>query len=174
MTPMSSPPCSTRSMTRSLPRADGRVLFPDADKAFDAHPNGSVLSAVIHPTGLGIITGGDDGRVVWTTADTGPDRTRRAQRRLDRRHRRGPPEPGDRLCRRQEGLRPRPAEKDGIPLHPRRLGVGSRLLRRRPQALLRHPMASSSGTRASKNRSPTSCSGPARTPGSPSRPATSS
>ncbi len=52
--------------------ADGRIVFPDADAEFDAHPNSGILSAVIHPTGLGIITGGDDGRVVWTTKDTGP------------------------------------------------------------------------------------------------------
>ena len=52
--------------------ADGQVVFPDAGKTFDAHPNASILSAVIHPTGLGIITGGDDGRVVWTTRDSGP------------------------------------------------------------------------------------------------------
>ncbi|MDV6331641.1 WD40 repeat domain-containing protein [Asticcacaulis sp. 201] len=51
---------------------DGRIVFPDADKVFDAHPNAGVLSAVIHPTGLGVITGGDDGRVVWTSKDAGP------------------------------------------------------------------------------------------------------
>ena len=52
--------------------ADGRVIFPDADASFDAHPNAGVLSAVVHPTGLGVITGGDDGRVVWTSKDAGP------------------------------------------------------------------------------------------------------
>ncbi len=51
---------------------DGRVLFPDADQAFDAHPNAGVLCAIVHPAGLGIITGGDDGRVVWTTKESGP------------------------------------------------------------------------------------------------------
>ncbi|ESQ85806.1 hypothetical protein AEAC466_01115 [Asticcacaulis sp. AC466] len=51
---------------------DGRIVFPDADKVFDAHPNAGVLSAVVHPAGLGIITGGDDGRVVWTSKDAGP------------------------------------------------------------------------------------------------------
>ncbi|MGZ3305842.1 MAG: WD40 repeat domain-containing protein [Asticcacaulis sp.] len=51
---------------------DGCVVFPDADKSFDAHPDAGILCAVIHPAGLGIITGGDDGRVVWTTKDTGP------------------------------------------------------------------------------------------------------
>lgn len=52
--------------------ADGRVIFPDLDAAFDAHPNAGLLTAVIHPTGLGILTGGDDGRIVWTTKDSGP------------------------------------------------------------------------------------------------------
>ncbi len=52
--------------------ADGRVVFPDHDKTFDAHPAAGILAAAIHPTGLGIITGGDDGRIVWTTRDTGP------------------------------------------------------------------------------------------------------
>lgn len=52
--------------------ADGHVLFPDFDKTFVAHPNAGILSAAIHPSGLGIVTGGDDGRLVWTTKDTGP------------------------------------------------------------------------------------------------------
>ncbi len=51
---------------------DGRVVFPDSDVEFDAHPNAGILCAVVHPTGLGIITGGDDGRLVWTTKETGP------------------------------------------------------------------------------------------------------
>src|SRR6185312_16668424 len=51
---------------------DGRVLFPDAGLTFDAHPDAGVLCAVVHPTGLGIVTGGDDGRVVWTTKDSCP------------------------------------------------------------------------------------------------------
>ncbi|ADU12100.1 WD40 repeat domain-containing protein [Asticcacaulis excentricus] len=51
---------------------DGRVVFPDADAIFEAHPNGGILSAAIHPSGVGIVTGGDDGRVVWTTKESGP------------------------------------------------------------------------------------------------------
>ncbi|MDI7775727.1 WD40 repeat domain-containing protein [Asticcacaulis sp. EMRT-3] len=51
---------------------DGRIVFPDADAVFDAHPDAAILCAVVHPTGLGVISGGDDGRVVWTTKDTGP------------------------------------------------------------------------------------------------------
>ena len=50
---------------------DGRVVFPDSDKSFEAHPNAGLLTAVVHPTGVGIITGGDDGRVVWTTKESG-------------------------------------------------------------------------------------------------------
>ena len=52
--------------------ADGRVVFPDSGKSHDAHPNAGILCAVVHPTGLGVITGGDDGRVVWTSKDAGP------------------------------------------------------------------------------------------------------
>ena len=51
---------------------DGRIVFPDSGKEYDAHPNAGILTAVIHPTGLGIVTGGDDGRVVWTSKDAGP------------------------------------------------------------------------------------------------------
>lgn len=52
--------------------ADGRVVFPDSGKSHDAHPKAGILCAVVHPTGLGVITGGDDGRVVWTSKDAGP------------------------------------------------------------------------------------------------------
>ena len=51
---------------------DGRVVFPDSDKSFEAHPNAGLLTAIVHPTGVGVITGGDDGRVVWTTKESGP------------------------------------------------------------------------------------------------------
>jgi len=51
---------------------DGRVVFPDAGAEFAAHPNAGALSAVIHPSGVGVVTGGDDGRVVWTTKESGP------------------------------------------------------------------------------------------------------
>lgn len=51
---------------------DGQVIFPDNEKSFDAHPNAGLLCAVMHPTGVGIVSGGDDGRVVWTTPDAGP------------------------------------------------------------------------------------------------------
>ncbi|MBU4434286.1 MAG: WD40 repeat domain-containing protein [Alphaproteobacteria bacterium] len=32
---------------------------------------GAVLSAVVHPSGHGLVTGGDDGRVVWSRIDNG-------------------------------------------------------------------------------------------------------
>jgi WD40 repeat protein len=46
---------------------DGTVRFGDGT-VVDAHPNGAVLCACGHPSGEGIVTGGDDGRVVWTRA----------------------------------------------------------------------------------------------------------
>jgi WD40 repeat protein len=52
--------------------ASGFVVFPDTETNFEAHPKASILSAAIHPSGVGIVTGGDDGRLVWTTKDTGP------------------------------------------------------------------------------------------------------
>ena len=46
---------------------DGTVRFehPDGYVTVEAH-DGVVLSACAHPSGLGLITGGDDGRVVWS------------------------------------------------------------------------------------------------------------
>ncbi len=44
---------------------DGTVRFEDGT-TIDAHPNGSVQCACAHPSGEGLITGGDDGRVVWS------------------------------------------------------------------------------------------------------------
>jgi WD40 repeat protein len=46
---------------------DGTVRFEDGTTV-EAHPDGSVQCACAHPTGEGILTGGDDGRVVWTRA----------------------------------------------------------------------------------------------------------
>lgn len=45
---------------------DGRVVF-EGGEAVEAH-DGAALSAVIHPSGEGLITGGDDGRLVWSRA----------------------------------------------------------------------------------------------------------
>jgi len=43
---------------------DGTVRF-ESGESVEAH-DGAVLSAVVHPSGEGIVTGGDDGRVVWS------------------------------------------------------------------------------------------------------------
>ena len=43
---------------------DGAVRF-DSGERVDAHA-GPVLSAALHPSGEGVVTGGDDGRLVWS------------------------------------------------------------------------------------------------------------
>ena len=43
---------------------DGSVRFESGERA-DPH-DGAILCAAVHPSGDGIVTGGDDGRVVWT------------------------------------------------------------------------------------------------------------
>ena len=43
---------------------DGSVRFED--RTFDAVHDGAVLCAVVHPSGQGLVTGGDDGRVIWS------------------------------------------------------------------------------------------------------------
>jgi WD40 repeat protein len=43
---------------------DGTVRV-DGSAAVQAH-DGAVLSAALHPSGQGLVTGGDDGRLVWT------------------------------------------------------------------------------------------------------------
>ncbi|HEY2356886.1 MAG TPA: WD40 repeat domain-containing protein [Phenylobacterium sp.] len=45
---------------------DGTVRF-EAGERVEAH-GGAVLSATAHPSGEGLITGGDDGRLVWSRA----------------------------------------------------------------------------------------------------------
>lgn len=42
---------------------DGSVRFEDG--AFSAAHDGAVLCAVAHPSGDGVVTGGDDGRLIW-------------------------------------------------------------------------------------------------------------
>src|SRR3978361_1328291 len=44
---------------------DGTVRFEDGT-SIEAHPDASVQCACAHPSGEGILTGGEDGRVVWT------------------------------------------------------------------------------------------------------------
>lgn len=45
---------------------DGTIRF-ETGEVVEAH-DGAVLSACVHPGGEGIVSGGDDGRVVWTRA----------------------------------------------------------------------------------------------------------
>lgn len=51
--------------------ADGTVRFESGATA-QAHPDAAVLCAAPHPSGQGVVTGGDDGRLVWSL----PDETR--------------------------------------------------------------------------------------------------
>ena len=46
---------------------DGSVRFAGGER-FDVH-DGAVLSAAVHPSGDGVVTGGDDGKVAWTRRD---------------------------------------------------------------------------------------------------------
>jgi WD40 repeat protein len=43
---------------------DGSVRF-DGGETVEAH-DGAVLAAAVHPSGQGLVTGGDDGRLVWS------------------------------------------------------------------------------------------------------------
>jgi WD40 repeat protein len=45
---------------------DGTVRF-DGGETVGAH-DGAVLAAAVHPSGQGLVTGGDDGRLVWSQA----------------------------------------------------------------------------------------------------------
>jgi WD40 repeat protein len=47
---------------------DGTVRFEDG-ATVQAH-HGAILAAAPHPSGQGLITGGDDGRLVWSQADS--------------------------------------------------------------------------------------------------------
>ncbi len=47
---------------------DGTVRFEDG-ATVEAHPDAGVQCAAAHPSGVGVITGGDDGRVVWSTTE---------------------------------------------------------------------------------------------------------
>jgi WD40 repeat protein len=46
---------------------DGSVRFESGERS-DAH-DGAILCACVHPSGDGVITGGDDGRLVWVRRD---------------------------------------------------------------------------------------------------------
>ena len=63
-------------VTACLIDADGQALFALGDGrvcweggARQAAHDGAVLAAVRHPTDTGVITGGDDGRLVWSRSD---------------------------------------------------------------------------------------------------------
>jgi len=45
---------------------DGTVRF-ERGQTLASHPDAAVLCAAPHPSGEGVVTGGDDGRLVWTT-----------------------------------------------------------------------------------------------------------
>ncbi|MBW8860349.1 MAG: WD40 repeat domain-containing protein, partial [Caulobacter sp.] len=49
---------------------DGTVRFatPEGFVTVEAH-DGAVLAAAVHPSGRGLVTGGDDGRVVWSRVE---------------------------------------------------------------------------------------------------------
>ena len=49
---------------------DGSVRF-DGRNRIEAH-DGAVLCAAVHPSGQGVVTGGDDGKVVWSRRDEDP------------------------------------------------------------------------------------------------------
>src|SRR4051812_43448547 len=49
---------------------DGTVRWEDG-RTVQAH-DGAALSAVLHPSGDGVVSGGDDGRLVWSRP-TGPE-----------------------------------------------------------------------------------------------------
>ena len=50
---------------------DGTVRFEGGDTV-PAH-SGAILAAALHPSGEGLVTGGDDGRLVWSRAPIGKD-----------------------------------------------------------------------------------------------------
>src|SRR5690242_18215929 len=43
---------------------DGAVAGEDGARV-EAHPGGAILAASLHPSGEGLVTGGDDGRLAW-------------------------------------------------------------------------------------------------------------
>lgn len=47
---------------------DGSVRFENG-QSVSAH-DGAILAAALHPSGEGLVTGGDDGRLVWSRANT--------------------------------------------------------------------------------------------------------
>lgn len=60
---------------------DGLIRFADREP-IEAH-SGAVLCATVHPSGVGLVTGGDDGRLAWTTADGSRELARAARGWVD-------------------------------------------------------------------------------------------
>jgi len=60
---------------------DGTVRFEDGAVA-EAH-EGAILSACLHPSGEGLVTGGDDGAVIWSRAGGGQELAKVAGRWID-------------------------------------------------------------------------------------------
>jgi WD40 repeat protein len=60
---------------------DGSIRFGGGE-AVQAH-DGAVLCAAVHPSGVGLVTGGDDGRVVWSRPDSSEELARIPGRWID-------------------------------------------------------------------------------------------
>lgn len=60
---------------------DGTVRF-ESGETIEAH-DGAILSACLHPSGDGLVTGGDDGRVVWSRASAAQEIARIPGRWID-------------------------------------------------------------------------------------------
>jgi WD40 repeat protein len=60
-----------RSGRAAFALGDGTVAFETGER-IEAHPDGAVQAAALHPSGAGLITGGDDGRLVWSRAGEAP------------------------------------------------------------------------------------------------------
>ena len=60
---------------------DGTVRFEDG-AVVQAH-DGAILASVLHPSGEGVLTGGDDGRLVWTRASGSEEIARLPGRWID-------------------------------------------------------------------------------------------
>jgi WD40 repeat protein len=64
-------------VTSALFERSGRVVFALGDgtvrfetgETVAAHPDAAVQCAAVHPSGAGVISGGDDGRLVWSKAE---------------------------------------------------------------------------------------------------------
>ena len=60
-----------RSGQAAFALGDGTVRFEDGAVS-EAHPDAAIQCAALHPSGEGLITGGDDGRLVWSRVGEAP------------------------------------------------------------------------------------------------------